>query len=74
MFTGSVGSCAVVPYLVNWFIFISFYFGVILYHIIILLCCFLGSSPARYGTFHLVSTCKKIKFNPLRWFVDKNQL
>ena len=33
MFTGSVGSCAVVPYLVNWFIFISFYFGVMLYYI-----------------------------------------
>ena len=45
MFTGSVGSCAVVPYLVNWFIFNGFYFGVILYIIMLF---FWGSVPVGY--------------------------
>ena len=35
---------------------------------------FWGSVPASYGPFHQVSTCEKTKFNPLRWFVDKNLL
>ena len=35
---------------------------------------FFGPIAAGHGPFNQVSTCKKIKFKPLRWFVDKNRL